>query len=566
MALNALTYRVLNGEYPPTLYDLYNSSSWNIDLNNMFTGQPVDAIMFAPGPEDMTSTVEVGLPFDFQYTPPLTPAPAPGGDGGGDGEGGGESLSPIEMSMITDTVYFRVDPTRVRNTSPGDIFYYVDSDLLQLLMYSGDGVYAEHFEAAPNGRWEAKIRLREGGRDWQQDVLAAQVLFFAGEMLPQYYNHVRYMAEQPLLSYTEPQRIDPATVLELAAALDITLLNPSTKQPIGVAQTFSRGDFIEPPAGGPAVLAIGLQGGHASTLAQLYETYAEPDQMQARPERKPAAPPLGGSPLTGPGFPLKYKPLDADSPTSHCRENPMSASETSGGAGSKTLQVLEALKQVVDPARGDNVVALGRVKNLSIKENEVSFDLLMPPDNAIDEDALDEQLDGIFRAIPWVSGVQFGLVRGEATPAPPPQAPPQKKHEPTISEQSMPEIKHVIAVGSGKGGVGKSTVSVNLALALAKQGHRVGLMDADVYGPSVPLMLGLEGNPMVNTEQKLEPLEKHGMKVMSMGFLLKPDQAVVWRGPMIHGVIRQFLSDVEWGELDYLIVDLPPGTGDAPLS
>jgi ATP-binding protein involved in chromosome partitioning len=244
----------------------------------------------------------------------------------------------------------------------------------------------------------------------------------------------------------------------------------------------------------------------------------------------------------------------------------MSASETSGGAGSKTLQVLEALKQVVDPARGENVVALGRVKNLSIKENEVSFDLLMPPDNAIDEDALDEQLDGIFRGIPWVTGVQFGLVRGEATPAPPPQAPPQKKHEPTISEQSMPEIKHVIAVGSGKGGVGKSTVSVNLALALAQQGHKVGLMDADVYGPSVPLMLGLEGNPTVNADQKLEPLEKHGMKVMSMGFLLKPDQAVVWRGPMIHGVIRQFLSDVEWGELDYLIVDLPPGTGDAPLS
>lgn len=294
VALNALTYRVLNGAYPPSLYDLYNSSSWNIDLTNMFTGEPVDAIMFSPGPEDMTSTVEVGLPFEFQYTPPLPPAPAPGGDGGENGEGGGESADPFAIGVISEPVYFRVDPTRVRNTTAGDIFYYVENELLQLLMYSGDGVYAEHFAAAPNGRWEAKIQLHEGGRDWQQDVLAAQVLFFAGEMLPQHYNHVRFMAEQPLQSYTAPQQIDPATVLELAAALDITLLNPSTKQPITIAQAYSRGDLFEPPAGAPAVLAIGLQSGHISTLAQLYEAYAEAGEVQTRPDGRPAAPPLGG--------------------------------------------------------------------------------------------------------------------------------------------------------------------------------------------------------------------------------------------------------------------------------
>ena len=124
----------------------------------------------------------------------------------------------------------------------------------------------------------------------------------------------------------------------------------------------------------------------------------------------------------------------------------------------------------------------------------------------------------------------------------------------------------LIAVGSGKGGVGKSTVSVNLALALADVGYEVGLLDVDVYGPSIPLMLGVDGHPLINAKQKLVPNEKHNLKIMSMGFLLKPNQAVVWRGPMVHGVVKQFLQDVDWGELDFLIVDLPPGTGDAPLS
>lgn len=234
-------------------------------------------------------------------------------------------------------------------------------------------------------------------------------------------------------------------------------------------------------------------------------------------------------------------------------------------AGSKSLQVLEALKGVVDPGKNENIVTLGMVKNLAINEGEVKFDLVLPKDTGLDGDRLREQIKEIFDGMEWVTSLRMGLAHGTEAPPPAP-APQAMPGQADIDEAPMPEVKHVIAVGSGKGGVGKSTVSVNLALALAQRGLKVGLMDADVYGPSVPLMFGLEGHPMISGEQKLLPLEKHGVKVMSMGFLLKPDQAVVWRGPMIHGVIRQFLTDVEWGELDYLIVDLPPGTGDAPLS
>ena len=138
---------------------------------------------------------------------------------------------------------------------------------------------------------------------------------------------------------------------------------------------------------------------------------------------------------------------------------------------------------------------------------------------------------------------------------PPPQGP-----------QPLPGVDAIIAVGSGKGGVGKTTLSVNLAVALTKMGHKVGLMDADVYGPNVPLMLGVSGQPRMAGENRIEPIEAHGLKVISVGFLNPGDKPVIWRGPMLHQIIRQFLSQVEWGKLDYLIVDMPPGTGDVALS
>ena len=143
-------------------------------------------------------------------------------------------------------------------------------------------------------------------------------------------------------------------------------------------------------------------------------------------------------------------------------------------------------------------------------------------------------------------------------PPRPGQAPP--------APQPLPGVESIIAVGSGKGGVGKTTLAVNLAIALSTLGHKVGLLDADVYGPNVPLMLGASGQPKASSDNRIEPMQAHGLKVISVGFLNPGDKPVIWRGPMLHSIVRQFLGSVEWGVLDYLIIDLPPGTGDVALS
>src|SRR5579862_6958285 len=143
---------------------------------------------------------------------------------------------------------------------------------------------------------------------------------------------------------------------------------------------------------------------------------------------------------------------------------------------------------------------------------------------------------------------------------------PSRPGQPPPGPQPLPGVDAIVAVGSGKGGVGKTTLAVNLALAIAKMGHKVGLLDADVYGPNVPLMLGTSAQPRVLPDQRMEPLELHGLKVISVGFLNPGDKPLIWRGPMLHSIIRQFLGSVEWGALDYFIVDLPPGTGDVSLS
>jgi ATP-binding protein involved in chromosome partitioning len=212
------------------------------------------------------------------------------------------------------------------------------------------------------------------------------------------------------------------------------------------------------------------------------------------------------------------------------------------GAGSKSIAVLDALRDITAPGQDADIVALGWVRDLSISSGTVHLNLALPPAEKKQAGGVKLQVRQALDKLEWVEKVEIG----EANP--------------------LPNVKHVLAIGSGKGGVGKSTVSVNLALALAAAGYKTGILDADVYGPSIPLMLGLSGRPMANEEEKIIPLEKHGLKVMSMGFLLNPDQAVVWRGPMVHGVVNQFIGDVVWGELDFLVVDLPPGTGDAPLS
>jgi len=144
--------------------------------------------------------------------------------------------------------------------------------------------------------------------------------------------------------------------------------------------------------------------------------------------------------------------------------------------------------------------------------------------------------------------------------------PPRPGQAPPPGPQPLPGVEAIIAVGSGKGGVGKTTLAVNLAIALSKLGHKVGLLDADVYGPNVPLMLGISAQPKVLAENRIEPLEVHGLKVISVGFLNPGDKPLIWRGPMLHSIIKQFLGSVVWGQLDYLVVDLPPGTGDVALS
>ena len=219
-------------------------------------------------------------------------------------------------------------------------------------------------------------------------------------------------------------------------------------------------------------------------------------------------------------------------------------------------KVLSALRGVQDPESRTDVVTLGLVKDLTVQGGQVSFTLAFTTQAPLTRADLHSQARKAVAQIPGVSDVK---VKMGAT------ARAQAHAEPVPQEPLIPEVRTTIAVSSGKGGVGKSTVAVNLALALRDTGASVGIVDADVYGPNIPLMMGTRGRPgMYNN--RIIPVLAHDVKVMSIGFFVKEGDAVVWRGPMIHSAIQQFLKDVEWGELDYLVFDMPPGTGDAQLS
>ncbi len=218
-------------------------------------------------------------------------------------------------------------------------------------------------------------------------------------------------------------------------------------------------------------------------------------------------------------------------------------------------QVLNALGQVRDPDLNQDIVSLGFIKDLRVTNGDVSFAIQLTTPACPVKDLMKDQAMQAVRALGGVSSVNITMTSQVRT---------------SIQSQTggllTPTIKNIIPVASGKGGVGKSTVSANLALALAKSGASVGLMDADVYGPSIPTILGVTGSPQVTDNQRIVPITHSGLKVISMGFFMKPDEAVIWRGPMLHKTIQQFLGSVEWGELDYLLVDMPPGTGDIQLS
>jgi len=221
-------------------------------------------------------------------------------------------------------------------------------------------------------------------------------------------------------------------------------------------------------------------------------------------------------------------------------------------------RILQALRTVIDPDLHKDVVSLGMIKNISISGNDIAFRFeLTTPACPLKDHLRNAAETALRRDIPEIGSIDIQM--GSRVGA----------HMNDVKESLIPGVKNTIAVASGKGGVGKSTVAVNLAVALALDGAKVGLLDADIYGPSAPLMMGITGQPQVideNGTKKLVPITSHGVKVMSIGFLVPPDEAMIWRGPMASGAVKQFLSDVEWGELDYLVFDLPPGTGDIQLT
>ena len=226
-------------------------------------------------------------------------------------------------------------------------------------------------------------------------------------------------------------------------------------------------------------------------------------------------------------------------------------------------QVLRALDQVVEPERGKGLVRLDMIKNLRVEADRVAFTVVLKSPGApfaqeVEArctEAIREALGPDVRVDVETDSEMIALgdsleVSGSGKGGRP-----------------APGARNIVAVASGKGGVGKSTVAVNLALALAGEGYDVGLVDTDIYGPSIPTMFGIKGEkPRVGEGRKIVPLEKHGVKLLSMGFLVDPSQAVIWRGPMVSSAVRQFLGDAEWGDLDYLVLDLPPGTGDIQLT
>lgn len=225
-----------------------------------------------------------------------------------------------------------------------------------------------------------------------------------------------------------------------------------------------------------------------------------------------------------------------------------------------TLQekdVIRTIRRIKDPDSDKDLISLGRVKELTVRGGEIAFKVLVDPSKPLSETVLKE-LRGLLEELEGVERVAISLQQQAGV-----AGGPAKRPSP---QQPIVGVDHILAVASGKGGVGKSTVAVNLALAMAAEGYRVGLLDADIYGPSLPTMMGLKGVQPTVVEKRIQPVEKYGIRVMSLGFLVEEDTPMVWRGPMVHQAVTQFLREVDWGRIDWLVVDMPPGTGDAHLT
>lgn len=225
-------------------------------------------------------------------------------------------------------------------------------------------------------------------------------------------------------------------------------------------------------------------------------------------------------------------------------------------------KVLEVLKTVRFPGLSRDIVSFGFVKELSVGGGNVAFRLEIMTESPRAAEQIQRDATEKLQALPGVHAVTIRLDVREPAPPPPRGAVGVPPPEAGI----LPEVRFKVAVASGKGGVGKSTVAANLALALGRTGYRVGLMDSDIYGPSQQMMMGIDEKPHVNDQNQIVPIERYGVKVISLGFLMDADQPVIWRGPMVMKAVEQFLQDVAWGKLDFLVIDLPPGTGDAQLT
>jgi len=219
-------------------------------------------------------------------------------------------------------------------------------------------------------------------------------------------------------------------------------------------------------------------------------------------------------------------------------------------------EALNALRKVIDPELGRDLVTAGMIKEVAVDGGRVRLVVELTTPACPQKDKIEADVRAAMATLPGLGALDLSFtarVRSAISNRP--------------ETDLLPGVKNVVLVGAGKGGVGKSTVAVNMAVALARCGATVGLLDADFYGPSIPIMMGLlNAHPHSRDGKTMEPLEAHGLKIMSIGFLVDPDQALVWRGPMLHGAVIQLLRDVSWGELDYLVLDLPPGTGDIPLT
>ncbi|MEZ5824873.1 MAG: iron-sulfur cluster carrier protein ApbC [Geminicoccaceae bacterium] len=238
-------------------------------------------------------------------------------------------------------------------------------------------------------------------------------------------------------------------------------------------------------------------------------------------------------------------------------------------------QILNALREVRHPLRDSDIVSLDMVSGIAVKGGNVGFAINVEASEAEKLEPMRKAAENAVRAIDGVLSCAVVLTAERAPGGRGPAAPPpgmggagagRQQQRPEVQQPLVPGCKAIVAVASGKGGVGKSTTAVNLAMGLAAAGQRVGLLDADIYGPSVPRMAGVRGRPTSPDGHRLKPMEAYGVKLMSMGFLVDEDAPMIWRGPMVQSALQQMLGDVDWGELDVLVVDMPPGTGDAQLT